>query len=814
VNLSRRILLTATLFLLVVSTPSLAADLASASADDLKAAYSQLRQLRAGDQWANVENVVWKRDAATFTFQYGKLVFAAPVNGRILAATFDGQGTFKLEPPTALDQKQIARFSKAPHLTDTFRKAVFFFTDDCLDQLQDQMKIQTGATAGPDAIAAAQKNFIEHNNDWWSNLRQGNFEMRNMAARMLADLADPTSKGFFLADFKTDRAGDLIYHVSWNRDVLLLPDFNNDEEVMLLHYNRDSWFEWWSGFHLAEEYAKNPHPEHRLLLVRCPRQTITAAVADDNRLSATTELDYEVGYGSPRLLPLNLRGVLRISSVQDGDGNPLIFIQEPRELDNDPWVILPAPAAKNLTSKLKITYAENSNRDSRIIYQRGSGLYYVTAREAWYPNFGAFDDKTQFTLRFRSSKKFTFLATGQRLKVEKGKDESTSEWQSEIPLAVAGFNYGYFAEKSRSDEGLTVTAYGGKDVPDELKPLQLGGGAMSGGLNTTAMLKFAADVSFSAMKLYGYYFGSLPFKNVAVSEQPIRGYGQSWPALIYLPYDSLLDGTIRHFLGLQESAEAREFYNIVAVHEIAHQWWGHQVGWKTYHDQWLSEGFAEFSAALWLSKFEPNKVREFWNLKRYHLVEKNSQGHRPTDVGPLWLGAQLPAYLEGQLYQELIYFKGAYVLEMLRCMMSDSRAQEPDGRFITMMRDFAATYGGKNASTEDFRRVVEKHIGEPMDWFFNQWVYGTEVPSYKLQYQLNPAANGQTQVKFTVTQSGVSAKFHSRVPIYAFLKDESRRMGFVKITGPTSTSVEVLLPLKPDKITLDETHSLLCYSRE
>jgi hypothetical protein len=128
------------------------------------------------------------------------------------------------------------------------------------------MKIQSGAAASSDAIAAEEKVLSEHHNDWWENRRQRNFEMRNLAARMLADLADPTSKGFFLADFKCDKAGDLIYHVSWDRDPLLLPGFNNDEEVMLVHYNRDSWFEWWSGFHLAEEYAKNPHPEHRVLL--------------------------------------------------------------------------------------------------------------------------------------------------------------------------------------------------------------------------------------------------------------------------------------------------------------------------------------------------------------------------------------------------------------------------------------------------------------------------------------------------------------------------------------------------------------------
>ena len=116
--------------------------------------------------------------------------------------------------------------------------------------------------------------------------------------------------------------------------------------------------------------------------------------------------------------------------------------------------------------------------------------------------------------------------------------------------------------------------------------------------------------------------------------QPVRGYGQSWPTLIFLPYDSLLDSTTRHFLGLQDTAEGAEFYNVVAVHEMAHQWWGHMVGWKTYHDQWLSEGIAEVSAALYLQIVEPKK----WNsgsctaASRSHAALAASQwrGARPT----------------------------------------------------------------------------------------------------------------------------------------------------------------------------------------
>ena len=70
-----------------------------------------------------------------------------------------------------------------------------------------------------------------------------------------ADLTDPSSQGFFLADFKGRHHGDLIYVISWNRDTPMLPNYANDEEVSLIHYVRDDYFEWWGGFHKSEEYA-------------------------------------------------------------------------------------------------------------------------------------------------------------------------------------------------------------------------------------------------------------------------------------------------------------------------------------------------------------------------------------------------------------------------------------------------------------------------------------------------------------------------------------------------------------------------------
>lgn len=814
---------------LQLSTAVTPPDLAAASSDDLLKVYAQLRSLQGSDVSAVAENVTWKRDSATFTFKDGRLTFSAPVAGRVVAAVFSGQGTLELDPPTAMDRHQIERFTKEPKLETNFREAVFFFTDSSWDELQKLVNVRPGGDAGAatKALENTERRFAEHFNDWWENLSNDYPVVRNLPARMLADLSDPSSKGLFLADIKSDDYGGLLFEISWNRDTITFPFFAKDEEVMLIRYKPGQYSEWWSGFHLKDEYARTPHPEHRALLAHASDEHIEAEVSKDNHLSATATLQFEVPNAAARVLPMSLDGVLRVSGVTDSAGKKVSFIQEDRKLDSDLWVILPQASKPDTAYKLKIGYDEDSTRDSRLIHQEGSGLYFVGARTSWYPSFGAFDDRTHFTLDFHSPKKFKFVATGKLLSSEKGEDLET-KWESEIPYSVVGFNYGDFVDKSRSDFNLTVTVYGGREVPDELKGIQaqldmaqmaqgpghtgdLGAqyGIMTGGFNTTNMVGHAADVSYDAFRLYQLYFGPLPFKTVSVTEQPVGFFGQSWPTLIFLPYLSLIDKTTLNSLRLQQTAEQREFFDTVATHEMSHQWWGHMVGWKTYHDQWLSEGFADFSAALYLKQLDPKRFRGYWDLRRKWVLSNNAKGHRPTDVDPLWMNYQANAYLEERNSQHLIYDKGAYVLEMLRAMMEDPRQKYPDGAFINMMRDFVTTYAGKNASTQDFQRIVEKHLHEPMGWFFDEWVYGTAVPHYEFSYNLKDAGGGKTTLHVNLAQSEVPEHFLMQVPIYASVGGEVRRLGFITLKGSTTFDRDIPLPARPEKVWLDEYHSIL-----
>jgi aminopeptidase N len=248
----------------------------------------------------------------------------------------------------------------------------------------------------------------------------------------------------------------------------------------------------------------------------------------------------------------------------------------------------------------------------------------------------------------------------------------------------------------------------------------------------------------------------------------------------------------------------RGYWRVVTPHEVAHQWWGNTIGFSSYRDQWMSEGFADMSASLYLAATEkdPQKVIAFWNDERGLLLERNAEGFRAIDAGPVTMGYRMSNSRTGfDVTRRLIYPKGAYILHMLRMMMRNNRTG--DQPFKEMMQDFVKTYSGKTATTEDFKAMVEKHMtremdaegNQKMDWFFNEYVYGTQLPSYKIDSSFGTDANGDVVLSVKVMQSNVDDHFRMVVPVYLELADGNILMlGRLKLVG--NASIEPKIPLQ------------------
>jgi aminopeptidase N len=155
--------------------------------------------------------------------------------------------------------------------------------------------------------------------------------------------------------------------------------------------------------------------------------------------------------------------------------------------------------------------------------------------------------------------------------------------------------------------------------------------------------------------------------------------------------------------------------------------------------------------------------------------------------------------------RRLIYPKGAYILHMLRMMMQDNRTH--DQRFKEMMQDFVNTYRGKAATTEDFKAIVEKHMTQEMDmegnhrmdWFFNEYVYGTQLPSYQMTATFDTGADGDVVMSVKMTQSNVNDSFRMLVPIYLELPNGMFFLGRARFAGNSTFDQKIALKGLKDK---------------
>jgi hypothetical protein len=762
--------------------------------------YAALRGARPDGRKIPVRNLVLERDAFRFQLDSGAVYLLAPVAGRTIGAVFVGKGSYRLVPAAPYEARQLALSSGAgldkgfEALSDTFDDLFLLFTDDTLAELERHAAIQAGAP-DPHAVDVY---------EGWLKRQRKDFKT-NFHLRILEDLLNTPGRtdGVFLALVDGDKVPPALAAVDPDgAEGLNISSRLGGEDTVFWVVDSDKGGIWYLCDRKGEVERREPTPEKRLADALDYR--IETEVERDADIVGQATIRFQPLVDGLRVLPVSLLPQLRLGEASyalDGTATgagveaawkPLAWVQESDKEDGDAAVVFPEPLPKGATVRLRLAY-----KGDEVLQNVGGKSFVVAARASWYPNLGIFSDPATFELVYRIPAGLQVVSVGTKTEERTEGKQRISVWRTETPVQVAGFNYGKFEELDRKDDvsGLQVQVFTGTDRP------YLGPEA---GIATASRLADSAAVDgLNSARIYTTYFGALPRSHVAVTQQAQWSFGQSWPSLIFLPYMAFLDGTQRQALGL---LGAKDFVDRVGFHEFAHQWWGHMVGAATYRDQWLEEGFSEFSAALAVQHTQGwDGYNDFWRDARKLIVEKSLGNALANDkAGPITQGWRLGTLRTPSAPRALIYSKGGYVLNMLRTLMWDQKSQTPDADFIAMMKDFTSTYSGKSATTADFQRVVERHMlpvmnasrDGKMDWFFDQWVYGTDIPRYVADLKAEPADGGQYHIHGSVSQQGVAPGFRALVPIQVELgKKDVIRIGMVGMTGEATVPIDVTLKL-------------------
>jgi hypothetical protein len=238
------------------------------------------------------------------------------------------------------------------------------------------------------------------------------------------------------------------------------------------------------------------------------------------------------------------------------------------------------------------------------------------------------------------------------------------------------------------------------------------------------------------VKFYTSLVGDFPYPALtvaAVERQLPGGHSPGYLAVVAAPGPG---ATLRW---TDDPGALPGFPEFFLAHELAHQWWGQAVGWKNYHEQWLSEGFAQYFAALYAEKSRGRPT--FDTIVRRMQDWATAQ----SDQGPIYLGYRI-GHVKGdsRLFRAVVYNKGALVLHMLRRLVGDQA-------FFAGLRRFYDTWRFQKAGSDDLRQAMEAESGMALGRFFEQWVYGEGLPQVSYTWR---AEEGGAEAVVRLEQAG------------------------------------------------------------
>ncbi len=740
----------------------------------------------------------------------GHLIFSKPVAGRRIAAVFTadvegGDGEVLLLPPDRAERRSLAGYIDTPNLDEHFRAAVLLFTGDDYDRLKSEIPRNPSNKKAPEVGALLDE-------EWTPVLRNLG---ESYQARLVLDLLNPPGRrpGLFAAVFNSINHGN--FDISF--------DSAASEQIIagqLSTRNNRLFFDVWTSFQ-ARSYRKNPVPSLSDVTSRDFR--IEATLEPDLSLTAVTRVKITPNADNLVATTFDVAPQMEVTAVTV-DGRPAEVLQRDslrlnatRGGNNLFLVVPPEPLREGRE------YEFEFHHSGKVIFDAGDRVFYVSARGNWYPMQGS--QFANYDLRFRYPKDLDLVAAGEVVEDTTEGDWRITRRRTSSAIRTAAFNLGEYAHVRLQRSGYTIDVCANKALERALRPKPqpvplpeppIGARArrpMESIGHTTItppapdplgrLESLAAEVA-SSMEFMTSKFGPPALPHLTVS--PIPGtFGQGFPGLIYLstlaylkkvPGSAVIDGEPQDLF----------FQDLLQAHEVAHQWWGNRITVNSYRDYWLMEALANYSALLYVEKSKGTRDMDVMlDSYRTALLAKGETDQTVESAGPIVLGTRLLNSLEPRAWRAVTYGKGSWILQMLRRRMGDEN-------FFAMLADLAKRFDRKEISTEAFRLHAAQYLPPKSDdpkleAFFDQWVYGTGIPSLGLTYSLK-GKRAALRLVGTLTQSDVDDEFSALTPIEIQV---ARGRTITHWVRSSNTPITFTVPLKqaPLKVQLDPHHAVL-----
>lgn len=736
-------------------------------ADSYADRFRELWKIRpAPDQSAKVRHLVLKRDAGELLFEDGTLYLLQPIGGQVMGALFRGKGTFSFSAPLAIERERLKLFRKDTSVAEPFEDVVLLFADSTLAELRRQL------TFGPGEAPGDLRNLTDDALEFL-----GNEDHQSLDPDVMRAVLNGEQTGLFYA-----------HMVRANYDPwMFFLDPHAVESVRFLARGKRTGFT-----HYAEPIAQFPRQgdtvrtggrTERRSEARIRQYTMRIGLPESGgglgfRAAATLAITADTTIGP--WVPFYLFEKLSVDSARWEDGGPAVVFKG--EDSPNLWVRLEHPFQAGDVVPLTLFYHGD-------LLDRALDLFFIKSASSWYPL--ALDTRTKsiFDLTFECPSSLSVASVGVRADSAAAPGHMTrTRWVTPQPIRNASFNLGIFQPYSVREEGVPpVTVLWSETTHRELAHGRVTGKNMQ--------QQVAADVA-GAMRFYGHVYGEAPVQHFYATEIPGL-HGEAWPGIIGLSYATFMQG------------DDQGYNEVFRAHEVGHQWWGIAVDYATYRDRWLSEGLSDFSGLWYLQTRRKDNARYFDMLDRWKADIMLRRG----DALPIWLGHRVATAWKGDDYDAIIYKKGAWVLHMLRILLLDLKTMSED-RFTSTMRDFYTGFRGRAASTADFQQAVERATGQDMRWFFQQWIYGSDIPTYRVAKQIEPGPDGKFRVSLRVEQERVPPEFLSYVPVTVDLGDTQVARFRVKVTGARSEITLPLMPAKPRSVRFNDMAGVLAEVKE